>query len=377
VPSSIAINSVVPAAQLARVHDRTVVDGVRVKWRAERLSDVSTPALVLDGRVFDDNLSRMAVRWPGVRLRPHVKAHKTPDLARQQAALGHVAFTCATPREVIGMAAAGLGDDLLLANETVDDQRLRAMAELPAPVTVAVDSSATIDAAASAGIRRVLIDVNVGLPRCGCHEDDAGRLADLARAKGLEVRGVMGYEGHAMAMPDRADRAAAVMRAMDKLAYAHERVGGDIRSAGGTVTWDMHDHTGVTELQAGSYALMDSYFAGFRTPFEPAVFVLGTVISVSRNHCVIDVGLKALGMDHGNPTIDSVHGDAEVWFCSDEHTTVKGLAAKVGDKVAVRPAHIDPTVSQHESWIVVDRRSTQHPADAKITDVWPITLRGW
>ena len=110
------------------------------------------------------------------------------------------------------MAAAGLGDDLLLANETVDPERLRAMADAGARVTVAVDSDETVDAAAANGIREVLVDVDVGLPRCGCAPDDAGRIADLARARGMTVRGVMGYEGHVVGnagpgVARRADRA--------------------------------------------------------------------------------------------------------------------------------------------------------------------------
>src|SRR4029453_5699776 len=117
----------------------------------------------------------------------------------------HKTFCCATVREMVGMAQAGLGDDLLLANETLDARRL---APLAARVTVAVGSEATIDAAASAGgaVREVLIDVNVGLPRCGCEPGQAGRLADLARRKGLRVRGVKGYEGHAVGLDERSRR---------------------------------------------------------------------------------------------------------------------------------------------------------------------------
>src|SRR5215468_136809 len=116
----------------------------------------------------------MAAALSGTRLRPHVKAHKCTALARRQAAHGHRTFTCATIREVEGLVAAGLGDDVLLANEVLDARRLGAL------VTVAVDSEATIDAAAAGGVREVLIDVNVGLPRCGCDPDAAGRLADHA-----------------------------------------------------------------------------------------------------------------------------------------------------------------------------------------------------
>ena len=185
----------------------------------------------------------MAAAWPGTTLRPHVKAHKTTALARRQAALGHTGFTCATPREVIGMAAAGLGHDLLLANQTVDGSRLRAMAESGGRVTVAVDSDATVDAAARNGITEVLIDIRVGF-RCGCDVDDAGRLADRARAAGMEVRGVMGYEGHAMGLTDAAKRASLVDAAMDRLRRAHELVGGPIISGGGTGTYV--DNTTVT-----------------------------------------------------------------------------------------------------------------------------------
>src|SRR5262245_16717361 len=102
----------------------------------------------------------MAGALPGGRLRPHVKAHKCTALAAVQYAAGHTTFTCATPREVVGMSRAGLGADLLLANETVDASRLKSMAALGVPVTIAIDSDATLDAAASAGLRRCLIDVN-------------------------------------------------------------------------------------------------------------------------------------------------------------------------------------------------------------------------
>ena len=145
--------------------------------------ELTTPALVVEVSVLEANLDAMAQALPGARLRPHVKAHKCTSLAAVQSAHGHHSFTCATPREVLGMAAAGLGDDLLLANEVLDPARLAALARAQegARITVAVDSAETIDAAAHAGLREVLVDVNVGLPRCGVDPEGAGRLADLAR----------------------------------------------------------------------------------------------------------------------------------------------------------------------------------------------------
>ena len=326
-----------------------------------KVQDLQTPALLVDAEALDHNLASMAAALPGRRLRPHVKAHKCTALARRQAAAGHRAFTCATIREVEGMAAAGLGDDLLLANEVVGARRL---GQLDARITVAVDSDSTVVAAAAGGVREVVIDVNVGLPRCGCRVDDAGRLADLARSKGLAVRGVMGYEGHAVLLEDRALRVRLTAEAMQLLLAAHEDVGGELISAGGTGTYDCN--VWANEIQAGSYALMDTAYAKLGLPFRQALSVLATVISVSAGYAVADCGLKSLGMDHGNPTIAA----AQVLFCSDEHVTfVPERPSKVGDRIRVWPAHIDPTIAYHERMYLV--------AGDEAVDSWLVDLRGW
>jgi D-serine deaminase-like pyridoxal phosphate-dependent protein len=342
------------------------------------LDELATPALVVDADVLDANLALMAGRLPGRNLRPHVKAHKCTALAARQVEHGHDTFTCATPREMVGMAT--IGRDLLLANEVLDVERLRAVAEAGqrhgASMTVAVDSAETVRAAAAAGIGSVVVDVNVGLPRCGVAPEDAARIADTARAAGLDVRGVMGYEGHLQMVAEPAERAERVAAAMRLLRRAHDLVGGDLVSAGGTGTHDLHvldlsDPAGVTEVQAGSYALMDSQYSTLGQGFSQALTVVGTVISVTpgadrRGWAVADVGLKALGMDHGDPTIEG----ASVWFCSDEHITFScDPLPAVGDRVRVVPAHIDPTMARHrELWVV--RGST-------VVDRWAIDLRHW
>ncbi len=338
--------------------------------KPERIGELQTPALVVDSGALDRNLGTMAGAWPDRRLRPHVKAHKTSGIARRQAELGHTGFTCATIREVEVLAGAGLGEDLLLANEVLDMRRLGALVDAGARVTVAVDSDEVLQAAVAGGVREVLIDVNVGLPRCGCDPADAGRLADAARAAGLGVRGVMGYEGHLMLVADPVERAQKTAEAMELLLKAHGDVGGDILSGGGTGTW--RTNTVVTELQAGSYALMDTaYAAQDDVPFEQALTVLATVISVNRSqgYAVADAGLKAFGMDHGNPSLPG----AAVWYCSDEHTVFspKGGAPlpAVGDRVRLVPAHIDPTCALHERMWVVE--------DDAVVDCWPVDMRGW
>jgi D-serine deaminase-like pyridoxal phosphate-dependent protein len=328
------------------------------------VSDLTTPALLVEAEAFEHNLSAMAAALPGKRLRPHVKAHKCTAIARRQAAAGHRSFTCATLREIEQMAAAGLGDDLLLANEVLDARRLGPVLAAGARVTLAVDSKSTLAAAKRAGVREVLIDVNVGLPRCGCAPEDAGPLAERARACGLEVRGVMGYEGHAMTLADAEKRMRAVEESMEKLRVAHAQTGGSVISAGGTGSYNINRF--ATEIQAGSYVLMDTAYAKLDLPFRTALSVLATVISVSPGYAVADCGLKALGMDHGNPSIEG----AQVWFCSDEHITFKPeRPVRPGDRVRVVPAHVDPTVAYHERMHLVN--------GGDVLETWPVDLRGW
>jgi D-serine deaminase-like pyridoxal phosphate-dependent protein len=332
-----------------------------------RIHDLTTPALLVDVDAMEANLTDMAAALPGPRLRPHVKAHKTTSLAVRQAAAGHTGFTCATIREVEGMAAAGLGDDLLLANEVLDARRLGV---LDARVTVAVDSAETLAAAVTGGVREVLVDVDVGLPRCGIAPSRAGWLADRARSAGLTVRGVMGYEGHLMMLDDVAERGRLTEECMGRLLAAHADVGGEIVSGGGTGTYALN--TWVTEVQAGSYVLMDTAYTAAGIPFRQALTVLGTVISVTApagempGRAVADVGLKALGMDHGNPVVPG----AQVWFCSDEHLTFgPEEPVRVGDRIRVLPAHVDPTVALHERMHLV--------RGDEVLDTWAVDLRGW
>ena len=331
--------------------------------------EVPTPALVVDLDALDANIARMGARWPGRRLRPHVKAFKSTALAARLADAGHDAFCAATLREVAGLAAAGLGADLLLANETVDVARLRRTLDgsPEARITIAVDSAETIEVAAAAGVREVLIDVDVGMPRCGCRPEQAGRLAELARSAGLGVRGVMGYEGHLMAEPT--DRAAKVAAAMATLLAAHAEVGGDVVSGGGTGTWDCNEH--VTELQAGSFTLMDTHYEAAGVGFAAAMHLETTVVSrhPEGGWAAADGGLKALGMDHGDPMI----AGAAVWYCADEHTVFSmaegATLPAVGGRVRIWPAHVDPTVAYHERlWVA---------RGDEVVDEWAVDLRGW
>jgi D-threonine aldolase len=160
---------------------------------------------------------------------------------------------------------------------------------------------------------------------------------------------------------------------MALLARAAADVGGDVVSAGGTGTYA--DNAVATEIQAGSYALMDTAYGAVGLPFRQALTALATVVSASPPSSeiqppwlVADVGLKSLGMDHGNPTVPG----ATVWFCSDEHTTFAPdvpRSVTVGDRVRVLPAHVDPTVALHAALHLVDGDT--------VIETWPVDLRGW
>ena len=337
-----------------------------------KTSDLTTPVLIADSKILDANISIMATKRPGRALRPHVKAFKSTAVAKKLVEAGHETFCCATIRELEGMVKAGLGNDLLLANETLDARRVGdLLATEKCRITIAVDSLETIAAAVSAGVKEVLIDVNVGLQRCGCSPDEAGFLSEKAKASGLKVRGVMGYEGHLMHDPDIHRRTEKTQESMEQLIFAHENVGGDIISGGGTGTWECNQT--VTELQAGSYVLMDGDYSKLDLPFKEGLLLLTTVISTSKSgYAVLDGGLKALSVDSGNPQL---LGEGEVMFCSDEHTTITNGSWSVGQKVGLRPSHIDPTISKHESIYLVEE--IEESLDAELIETLEIDLRGW
>ena len=352
------------------------------------LLDIPTPALVLDPAALDRNIRRMAdffAEGP-CRLRPHVKAHKTPAIARRQLAAGStIGLTCATVAEAEAVAA--LTDDLLVANEVIGRERCDRVAALARDraVTVAVDSIAGLDqmgeSARSAGVTiGVLIDVNVGQERCGVAPGQdalalARRAADVA---GVRLRGVMGYEGHAQPVRDRAERQSTARNAMRRLAATADllRTSGlpcDVVSGGGTGTYDLSGRVeGVTEIQAGSYVLMDTDYAQVGVPFEHAFAVLGTVVSRPvSGRCVADCGHKSTTKDHGYPAVRGIDG-AIVTALNDEHAVIAlppETRIAIGDRIQLLPSHTDPTVNLHDVFYVID--------GDRVIDIWPITARGY
>ena len=360
------------------------------------LSDIPTPALVLDAAALDRNIRKMAAFFSegACRLRPHVKAHKTPEIARRQLAAGSCAgLTCATVSEA--EQVAGFCDDILIANEIVGADkcarvvalarglRLRAGAGAGAGVSIAVDSRDGLEqiAAATRGTEvtiGVLVDVNVGQERCGVTPTEALVLARrVADTRGVALRGVMGYEGHAQPIRARAEREATACEAMTRLVAVADSLRNaglpcGVVSAGGTGTYDITGRfPGVTELQAGSYALMDIDYQSVGVPFEQAFWVLGTVISrPADDRCIADCGHKAT-KDHGNPGVEGIEG-ALVTALNDEHAVIALPAVsnvRIGDRLRLVPSHTDPTINLHDAFYVVEGK--------RVVDVWRIAARGY
>ena len=355
--------------------------------RPRTIADVPTPALLVDVPAMERNIRRMAEFFADgpCRLRPHFKAHKTPEIARRQLAAGSCSgLTCATVGEA--EIAAELCDDILIANQLHGPGKAARIAALAGriDIKVAIDSQTTLEeiaaAASEAGVEvGVLIEVNIGF-RCGVAPgEDALALAHrAAEAGGVAFCGLMGYEGHVVSIEDREKREAGARQALDRLLSTVHLIRDaglpcDIVSAGGTGTYDITGRMeGVTEIQAGSYVLMDTAYAKTDLPFEQALSVLGTVLSRPNPAlCIADCGHKSCTMDHDYPSVKGIEG-ASILFLSDEHASINiPASAEIGpgDRIQLRPSHIDPTINLHDVLYAFEGET--------IVDVWPISARGY
>ena len=348
------------------------------------VDEAPTPCLLLDRRAVVDNVRSMAAWADGrVHVRPHAKVHKCAEIARLQLDHGAAGLTTATVAEAEAMLAVSPGE-ILIANEVVGSQKMRTLAAIAREcrVIVALDdtgnAAALSQAAAAAGVELgVLVDVDVGLHRCGARTTQA--TLELAAAAtdlpGLVVRGVMGYEGHVVLISDPAERAAAAARAMDILAEHVDALVAagyevEIVSAGGTNTHDMTGlHPRVTEVQAGTYAVMDAGYAAFAPRFRPSLTIAATVISRTDGTAVLDCGTKTVSVDVTPPTIPADAG--RVREIHEEHLLADPAdpaALPLGERVPVAVGYSGGTVNLHDAYVVVE--------DGTIVDVWPIVARG-
>ena len=331
-----------------------------------KLDQIKTPALIVDLDAMEGNLRDMANFFGGrpCKLRPHFKNHKTPMFAWKQIRAGAIGMTCATVREAEVLVQHGIAS-ILIANEIGGQEKPERLAELSrqASVMVCVDNCHSIRDLAVAQRNRksqieVLVDINIGLNRCGVapgHE--ALELARCALEHGLAVRGIMGYDGHLQAVlpsPERDEIVRQGSKAIVDSAGLLESSGipAPIRSTGGTGTYSVSgQYPGITEIQAGSYLLMDNIYVSRGAPFQRSLAVLATVISTrGREHAVLDCGVKAISGERGLPTLRDLPG-ARLTALHAEHAIVEldsqSPSLTPGDKVQVWVHYSDATVNLH------------------------------
>jgi D-serine deaminase-like pyridoxal phosphate-dependent protein len=357
-------------------------------WKGKPLSEVDTPSLLLDADAFEANIARMAAFFVNrpCGLRPHFKSHKCTRIAQLQIEAGAVGITCAKLSEAEVLADAGIRD-ILIANQIVGRVKIARLIELAkrAEPMVAVDSEENArmisEAAVKAGLKiRALVEVNVGLNRCGVEAGEpALALARvLAALPGIRFEGLQGYEGHIIDLPneaERAEKAKAAMKLMVESRRLIEKAGIPVRivTGGGTGTYTTTgDFPGVDEVQAGSYAAMDWYYGEIRPEFRQAMSILTTVISRPKPElAVIDVGRKGFGAEFGAPRVKNIQGASVAKFASEEHTTISlpsDNRIRVGDQIELIPSHGCTTSNLYREFVV--------HRNGVVENVWPIEGSG-
>jgi D-serine deaminase-like pyridoxal phosphate-dependent protein len=355
---------------------------------------IETPALVVDLDPFERNLATMAQATQGIRLRPHAKSHKCPEIARMQMARGAVGICCQKTDEAAAFVAAGIRD-VLVTNEVVAPAKIERLATLAreATVGVLVDALSCVPllgavAARTSAVIDAYVEVDVGAGRCGVPPGPpALALAEaIAREPALRFRGLHAYHGPAQHLRAPADRRAAIASAARDARATRELIEGagiacGIVTGAGTGTWQHERDSGVwNELQPGSYVFMDADYLrnvadAPELRFEPSLFVLAGVMSTpAPDRAIVDAGLKAFSFDSGLPQVHARRCGAGVEYvkASDEHGVLSVAATRaplaLGDRLWLVPGHCDPTVNLYD-YIVAVR-------DGTVAALWPVEARG-
>lgn len=362
-------------------------------WKACKIgdaaSDIQTPALVLDLPAFENNLDRLMQEAKGLRVRPHAKSHKCPEIARRQIEKGAVGICCQKLSEAAVFAQAGI-QNILLTNQVVGSGKLQRLAELAqhCDLGVLVDDLQQVRLLAQAMAKAprkldVYVEVDVGGQRCGVSPEQVLALVQaIGDSPGLGFAGLHCYHGPAQHFRDDSARSEAIQNAaqMVQELVLQLNAGGIsvpcVTGAGTGTFWLERDSGVYTEIQPGSYALMDRDYAD-NSPaehdvrFEHALFIQTTVMSVAHDgFVVVDAGLKSMSVDSGMPRVHEAEGLRYV-RASDEHGVVEVTdrpKPALGDVLRLIPGHCDPTMNLYDDLIIVQ--------GGVVVDIWPIAARG-
>ncbi|MCO6454110.1 MAG: DSD1 family PLP-dependent enzyme [Pirellulaceae bacterium] len=353
-------------------------------------ADLDTPALCVDLEAMEANIAAVvrACAAHGVAWRPHAKCHKSVAIAHKLLAAGAIGMTCAKLGEAEVMAAGGV-TDLLIANLVVGPRKLRRLAQLRrvADPIVCVDHPRQVEALSGTMCQqpeplRVLVEVDIGLQRVGVLP--GAPAVELARrvhgSPGLQLAGIMGYEGHLLQIQDPDEKQSRVAAALDLLVTTAEQLRAEhlpcpIVSCGGTGSFRYAvAHPGITEVQAGGAIFMDEFYRTRCqvTDLQYALTVLTTVVSrPAADRAIIDAGRKTLNMELVMPRVRDRQG-IEIVSLSAEHGTLRlapeAQDLQIGDRLELIPGYGDLTTVLHDRFYAL-RGDT-------IEAVWPLDARG-
>ena len=362
----------------------------------EALTAIDTPALVVDMHKFEENILRVhrATFDAGLDIRPHIKSHKTPEIAQMQVRAGAVGITCAKLGEAEVMSSAGI-EDIFIAYSLVGETKMRrlvALAKRTPTLSISVESLEAArqasDAFDAAGMELdVMIEVDAGAGRTGVAPERAVSFADqVAALPALRIVGVMGYGSH-FAYTRRgeealAEGAAEEGRVIGEIAGTLAGAGHEMHriSGGSTPTAGRYvEGCGLTEIRSGSYVFYDRNQVDLgAVPMEQvALSVLATVVATpTAERAIIDAGTKGLSQQVG--TVSDGYGwlpevpGAKVYKINDEHGFVDVTEAarklEIGEKVRVIPARAPTCLNLYDRLYAI--------RNGIVEDTWAIAARG-
>lgn len=327
--------------------------------------EIDTPALCLDLDRFERNVAQMVrfCQQHETAWRPHAKCHRSPAIAQRLVDAGAIGVTCATLSEAEAMAREGI-EDILLANHVAGNRKIERLVTLSRECRLicCIDDLEQAQAIAAQMQKaqsqvRVLVELEIGMQRVGAASPNAAlELAGQVQAlDGLELTGVMAYEGHLLTIADATEKVAAIRAAVGNAIHCRDlmRSAGlpcPIVSCGGTGSYPITTPmAGVTEVQAGGAIFMDMFYreACQITELEHALSVRATVVSrPASDRVVIDAGRKALDTAIHPPKVVS-HEGVHVNWLSAEHGILRvdpgANAPQLGEIVEIIPGYADLT----------------------------------
>ncbi len=358
--------------------------------------ELDTPVAIVDLDIMEKNITDMAdfAKSVGVKLRPHIKTHKVPEIAAKQLEAGANGITCAKLSEAELMLNSVNVDDIFVANMIVGEDKISKLIRLSEKcnISVAVDSVEVAqpisDSAEKRGIKiPILIKVDVGLHRTGVlYGKPTVDLAEkLVKMNGVELVGIYTHEGHVYGAETFEDVKRIGLESGQMMVQTAEMlkqagVGVDVISVGATPSAEVAcTVSGITETRPGTYVFDDYYQMklGVAKESDCALTILATVISVpADDRAVIDAGTKSFTSDKCQAF--GVYGwikgmpDVQLIRAYEEHGVLKidpsKRKLKVGDKLEIIPNHVCPAVNLFDELIVTKNNNVE--------TMWKVAARG-